>query len=155
MPSTSATCWAGRWRTRKPSPRSRARSRRGCRSSGTEQLRQAEGVRGADALLLVLEVAVHVAAGGQRGPGSRRPRRDLLVRVRLLAQAQVPERLERVRPRGGLVGLGHAPCHAVLHEQLPGVLPRRVAELHGRSEEHTSELQSPYDLVCRLLLEKK
>src|SRR5207248_9761342 len=29
---------------------------------------------------------------------------------------------------------------------------------HGgqaRSEEHTSELQSPYDLVCRLLLEKK
>src|SRR5207248_9858377 len=24
-----------------------------------------------------------------------------------------------------------------------------------RSEEHTSELQSPYDLVCRLMLEKK
>src|SRR5207248_8944455 len=29
--------------------------------------------------------------------------------------------------------------------------PRSAA----RSEEHTSELQSPYDLVCRLLLEKK
>src|SRR5437867_1154985 len=29
-----------------------------------------------------------------------------------------------------------------------------VAE-EKRSEEHTSELQSPYDLVCRLLLEKK
>src|SRR5207248_11513596 len=27
--------------------------------------------------------------------------------------------------------------------------------LEERSEEHTSELQSPYDLVCRLLLEKK
>src|SRR5207248_7756235 len=27
--------------------------------------------------------------------------------------------------------------------------------LHRRSEEHTSELQSPYDIVCRLLLEKK
>src|SRR5207248_10659529 len=27
--------------------------------------------------------------------------------------------------------------------------------LAARSEEHTSELQSPYDLVCRLLLEKK
>src|SRR5438034_6134536 len=26
---------------------------------------------------------------------------------------------------------------------------------HGRSEEHTSELQSHSDLVCRLLLEKK
>src|SRR5699024_6797982 len=27
--------------------------------------------------------------------------------------------------------------------------------LHPRSEEHTSELQSRFDLVCRLLLEKK
>src|SRR5690348_18422751 len=27
--------------------------------------------------------------------------------------------------------------------------------LHERSEEHTSELQSPVHLVCRLLLEKK
>src|SRR6267154_6791628 len=31
------------------------------------------------------------------------------------------------------------------------VRPRR----HWRSEEHTSELQSPVHLVCRLLLEKK
>src|SRR5207248_11717548 len=30
-----------------------------------------------------------------------------------------------------------------------------LAEGRERSEEHTSELQSPYDLVCRLLLEKK
>src|SRR5437867_5799098 len=30
-----------------------------------------------------------------------------------------------------------------------------ISELEFRSEEHTSELQSPYDLVCRLLLEKK
>src|SRR5699024_12561509 len=28
-------------------------------------------------------------------------------------------------------------------------------EVLGRSEEHTSELQSRFDLVCRLLLEKK
>src|SRR5699024_12040881 len=33
-------------------------------------------------------------------------------------------------------------------EQRPRVTPRR-------SEEHTSELQSRFDLVCRLLLEKK
>src|SRR5260221_8836189 len=32
--------------------------------------------------------------------------------------------------------------------------PARWLELH-RSEEHTSELQSHSDLVCRLLLEKK
>src|SRR6266705_6056132 len=44
----------------------------------------------------------------------------------------------------------------------PGVLgrrrprePRGGAGRRHRSEEHTSELQSPYDLVCRLLLEKK
>src|SRR5207248_5198803 len=30
-----------------------------------------------------------------------------------------------------------------------------VVSAYHRSEEHTSELQSPYDLVCRLLLEKK
>src|SRR6202046_5246534 len=31
---------------------------------------------------------------------------------------------------------------------------RECASALWRSEEHTSELQSPYDLVCRLLLEK-
>src|SRR5437868_11325388 len=30
-----------------------------------------------------------------------------------------------------------------------------LCEDRGRSEEHTSELQSRFDLVCRLLLEKK
>src|SRR5438034_8009705 len=32
---------------------------------------------------------------------------------------------------------------------------RSCGRLSGRSEEHTSELQSHSDLVCRLLLEKK
>src|SRR2546427_4703142 len=32
---------------------------------------------------------------------------------------------------------------------------QRDVELHPRSEEHTSELQSQSNLVCRLLLEKK
>src|SRR5256885_3933298 len=32
---------------------------------------------------------------------------------------------------------------------------RPVGRLVDRSEEHTSELQSPCNLVCRLLLEKK
>src|SRR5256885_12053134 len=39
-------------------------------------------------------------------------------------------------------------CGAVYIVQHPAVLPTR-------SEEHTSELQSPCNLVCRLLLEKK
>src|SRR5258708_29651529 len=33
--------------------------------------------------------------------------------------------------------------------------PQTGATTHLRSEEHTSELQSPDHLVCRLLLEKK
>src|SRR5207248_5595636 len=36
-----------------------------------------------------------------------------------------------------------------------GLEPYVEVVAHIRSEEHTSELQSPYDLVCRLLLEKK
>src|SRR5437867_8144282 len=40
-------------------------------------------------------------------------------------------------------------CPSDRSPRLPGRHP------DGRSEEHTSELQSPYDLVCRLLLEKK
>src|SRR2546426_4214075 len=34
-------------------------------------------------------------------------------------------------------------------------VPDRGLPALGRSEEHTSELQSPCNLVCRLLLEKK
>src|SRR5437867_9047646 len=37
----------------------------------------------------------------------------------------------------------------------PRACRRRRRLRRCRSEEHTSELQSPYDLVCRLLLEKK
>src|SRR2546426_8127298 len=41
-------------------------------------------------------------------------------------------------------------------EQRPANPERRRPEgAGGRSEEHTSELQSPCNLVCRLLLEKK
>src|SRR5260370_19361433 len=41
---------------------------------------------------------------------------------------------------------------ALLVEALGDLLPQEIAE---RSEEHTSELQSHLNLVCRLLLEKK
>src|SRR5215204_7431089 len=39
--------------------------------------------------------------------------------------------------------------------RLPASQPGDVGPGRGRSEEHTSELQSHSDLVCRLLLEKK
>src|SRR5438094_10465902 len=51
-------------------------------------------------------------------------------------------RRHQLRPLGGVAGIDD------------DVLSRHhLAD--RRSEEHTSELQSPYDLVCRLLLEKK
>src|SRR5256885_13076466 len=50
----------------------------------------------------------------------------------------------------GQVGRGHARIEHELERRDPG--ERRDG---GRSEEHTSELQSPCNLVCRLLLEKK
>src|SRR5207249_5919793 len=49
-------------------------------------------------------------------------------------------------PRGQGVGEGGL---SLLHHD------RRALDLDARSEEHTSELQSRFDLVCRLLLEKK
>src|SRR5437762_14320782 len=44
---------------------------------------------------------------------------------------------------------------AVLRRERKRRLEAAKAYREGRSEEHTSELQSPMYLVCRLLLEKK
>src|SRR5258708_21265884 len=40
-------------------------------------------------------------------------------------------------------------------DRTAAITPDERANQRGRSEEHTSELQSPDHLVCRLLLEKK
>src|SRR5256885_8456057 len=71
----------------------------------------------------------------------------------------------RVLPAGGDVALGALDSTvAVVHvvrlvarDAFLGCALVTVAEVTGRarSEEHTSELQSPCNLVCRLLLEKK
>src|SRR5256885_5836736 len=53
------------------------------------------------------------------------------------------------------------PRQAAVCQALPGGKVRGIASQRAdagellRSEEHTSELQSPCNLVCRLLLEKK
>src|SRR5207244_12088552 len=46
------------------------------------------------------------------------------------------------------------PAHALRRARV-GIYVRVVCLRQPRSEEHTSELQSPDHLVCRLLLEKK
>src|SRR5256885_7102931 len=45
--------------------------------------------------------------------------------------------------------------HCTRPERRFGSPPVRARRTDSRSEEHTSELQSPCNLVCRLLLEKK
>src|SRR5256885_11597911 len=55
--------------------------------------------------------------------------------------------LQRKRLMDKAAAQGHAP-HVLVLTATP--IPRTL-----RSEEHTSELQSPCNLVCRLLLEKK
>src|SRR5437879_8895830 len=48
-----------------------------------------------------------------------------------------------------------SPATRMMSGQISLALPTWVPVLMPRSEEHTSELQSPMYLVCRLLLEKK
>src|SRR5436309_7031034 len=73
----------------------------------------------------------------------RRPPRSTLFPYTTLFRSVRPERMRENIERG--LGL-HASSRVL------GLLVERVA---ARSEEHTSELQSRENLVCRLLLEKK
>src|SRR5256885_11591495 len=50
--------------------------------------------------------------------------------------------------------LGSVPL-VLVEPRVPALDLEHHARDLGRSEEHTSELQSPCNLVCRLLLEKK
>src|SRR2546427_4568416 len=76
----------------------------------------------------------------------RRPPRSTLFPYTTLFRS----RLGR-RHRQGVCRL-HA--RAALYRESPG-RRRRASVKAARSEEHTSELQSQSNLVCRLLLEKK
>src|SRR2546430_12980341 len=87
----------------------------------------------------------------------RRPPRSTLFPYTTLFRS-----LDLVRPRvdgpgqGELVALVPRSLElGVGAEQAPGKLVHADVELGPRSEEHTSELQSQSNLVCRLLLEKK
>src|SRR3989475_1474935 len=55
-----------------------------------------------------------------------------------------------------MIGLGFQPFHAAALNLLANTSPVAWGAIGTpRSEEHTSELQSQSNLVCRLLLEKK
>src|SRR2546427_3773423 len=64
--------------------------------------------------------------------------------------------LFRSRPEGNSLGAMVLDPVFQLLNQNPYTAPcSEYRQLSGRSEEHTSELQSQSNLVCRLLLEKK
>src|SRR5207248_6530841 len=69
---------------------------------------------------------------------------DIEFAVQFLVLAHAREHRDMLGNLGNIALLRLAASHRLIE-----------AELAERSEEHTSELQSPYDLVCRLLLEKK
>src|SRR5688572_32278178 len=79
----------------------------------------------------------------------RRPPRSTLFPYTTLFRSQ-PDRAP------ALVAMAERGRRADDLPRRPARLRRRRADaLQGRSEEHTSELQSQSNLVCRLLLEKK
>src|SRR2546426_9252072 len=89
----------------------------------------------------------------------RRPPRSTLFPYTTLFRSRreadpPPEAEDRVEHRAGRIG--ERPAVDDRHrgaDSTAGRSPIRPARC--RSEEHTSELQSPCNLVCRLLLEKK
>src|SRR5258708_11363920 len=89
----------------------------------------------------------------------RRPPRSTLFPYTTLFRSHVRRRCqqhpERVRQK--VRATGPADLHAVVQflDAVFHVAPLTINLLVNRSEEHTSELQSPDHLVCRLLLEKK
>src|SRR5260370_22917069 len=82
----------------------------------------------------------------------RRPPRSTLFPYTTLFRSPVPSQsLEAEIQAAGGGGGFTLPCVRTRD----GVSVRAQAQIHARSEEHTSELQSNLDFVCRLLLEKK
>src|SRR3989454_4605800 len=80
----------------------------------------------------------------------RRPPRSTLFPYTTLFRSLLHGERQRHGRAGRHVDSVALPAHALLGIERVG-----AHVLHERSEEHTSELQSPCNLVCRLLLEKK
>src|SRR5437773_5036556 len=81
----------------------------------------------------------------------RRPPRSTLFPYTTLFRSRA---LARV-PREARVLLALRYVDGLSYQELARVRGISLNTVKSRSEEHTSELQSHHDLVCRLLLEKK
>src|SRR2546426_4894265 len=86
----------------------------------------------------------------------RRPPRSTLFPYTTLFRSSIDDQPLNAGRAGLLVRLGKE-NHVSLQAGAASLQLEEHGQLGGekRSEEHTSELQSPCNLVCRLLLEKK
>src|SRR5256885_2898936 len=131
--STPPASWYARRRSRSASP-ARWRSRA---AANVAPERTACRIRSAARRAAVASLIQHPfeRRGGHRDFAPRHATGEVGGPARLDRQAHC------VRHRDGIVRGGEGGVHQ--------------NSVHARSEEHTSELQSPCNLVCRLLLEKK
>src|SRR5690349_23449659 len=83
----------------------------------------------------------------------RRPPRSTLFPYTTLFRSGNPERGGQGKKKQPKAEQGGCPGHGAA--QADHAFSPRQIDRAQRSEEHTSELQSRRDLVCRLLLEKK
>src|SRR5260370_26689796 len=81
------------------------------------------------------------------------------MRATSLSLTVEPSGLRRTTMSPNSSALTRRPCARTVYVNCwfrgPGSAPTRNQQFKYRSEEHTSELQSHLNLVCRLLLEKK
>src|SRR2546426_3266032 len=85
----------------------------------------------------------------------RRPPRSTLFPYTTLFRSGLPDPEGRVAGHRHHVEADERPGNRVAIRRVLSEQQERYLGCHKRSEEHTSELQSPCNLVCRLLLEKK
>src|SRR2546428_2841802 len=91
----------------------------------------------------------------------RRPPRSTLFPYTTLFRSQQDQGLTQptaAQTAKRIYGISADAYHRLPADDQEALRPPRYApsvRVGGRSEEHTSELQSRSDLVCRLLLEKK
>src|SRR5256885_8979813 len=79
-------------------------------------------------------------------------------KIRSIMRRPQAGRWRQPRERRAVARAPLATIRAMPAQPISGTLSPNIARLSRaakRSEEHTSELQSPCNLVCRLLLEKK
>src|SRR4051794_41329268 len=97
-----------------------------------------------------------ISAAGQNAATQNSPAQDTTGQTAQAQNSEPPAVMGIIRES---IKEGHSAAHEKVEADWAGAMRKHNFPYHDlgltRSEEHTSELQSPVHLVCRLLLEKK